>query len=337
MPNINAKNGVLDIMVARIIHSILAFFRLSPTLPKPTEPLTTADLFALAKLSVVEISVAEISRRGSGFFFDKQGWVVTNAHLVNGNDRAMVTLHDGSHLQGKVIGRNRFDDLAVISIDGRTSFSTLKMADSDQVNVGEDVLALGFPGGIRGEVTVTKGIVSAAAEDVFQTDAAINPGNSGGPLINSHGHVVGINKGRLDDPKQGRNIENIGFAIPSNLVSRWMPALKAGFVSDEAPFGVGARETVDYFFDLASGTKLVYEFHAYENRGRDIDINFRIVGPSDNPLVNETQVKLGKGEIKAASSGKFTFAFDNTDSFFTSKKVVLEYTIVPPGCPVPRR
>ena len=249
----------------------------------------------------------------------------------------MVTLHDGSHLQGKVIGRNRFVDLAVISIDGRRSFSTLKMADSDQVNVGEDVLVLGFPGGIRGEVTVTKGIVSAAAEDVFQTDAAINPGNSGGPLINSQGHVVGINTSRLDDPEQGRNIENIGFAIPSNLVSRWLLALKAGFVSDAAAFGVGGGKTEEYFFDLASGTKLVYEFHAYENKGRDIDIKFRIVGPSDNPLVNETQVKLGKGEIKAASSGKFTFAFDNTYSFFTSKKVVLEYTIVPPGCPVPRR
>ena len=120
-------------------------------------------------------------------------------------------------------------------------------------------------------------------------------------------------------------------------MSRWLLALKAGFVSDAAAFGVGGGKTEEYFFDLASGTKLVYEFHAYENRGRDIDIKFRIVGPSDNPLVNETQVKLGKGEIKAAASGKLTFAFDNTYSFFTSKKVVLEYTIVPPGCPVPRR
>ena len=285
----------------------------------------------------MEISGAEISRRGSGFLFDKQGRVVTNAHVVNGNDRVMVTLYNGSHLQGKVIGRNRFDDLAVISIDGRRSFSTLKMADSDQVNVGEDVLALGFPGGIRGEVTVTRGIVSAAAEDVFQTDAAINPGNSGGPLIDSQGHVVGINTSRLDDPEQGRNIENIGFAIPSNLVSRWLPALKAGFVSDVAAFGVGGGKTEEYFFDLAFGTKLVYEFHAYENSGRDIDIKFRIVGPSGNLLVNETRVKLGKGEIKAASSGKFSFAFDNTDSVFASKKVVLEYTIVPSGCPVPRQ
>ena len=203
----------------------------------------------------MEISLAA-GHGGSGFFFDKQGWVVTNAHVVNGNDRVMVTLYNGSHLQGKVIGRNRFDDLAVISIDGRRSFSTLKMADSDQVNVGEDVLVLGFPGGIRGEVTVTKGIVSAAAEDVFQTDAAINPGNSGGPLINSQGHVVGINTSRLDDPEQGRNIENIGFAIPSNRVSRWLLALKAGFVSDAAAFGVGGGKTEEYFFDLASGTKL---------------------------------------------------------------------------------
>ena len=294
-----------------------------------------SDLVALAKPSVVEISSA--ARHGSGFFFNKHGWVVTNAHVVDGNGRVTVTLHDGSHLQGKVIGRNRFVDLAVISVAGRRSFNALKMADSDQVNVGEDVLVLGFPGGITGELTATRGIVSAAAKDRFQTDAAINPGNSGGPLINSQGHVLGINTSRWDDPEQGRNIENIGFAIPSNLVCRWLPALKAGFVSNAAAFGVGEGKTEAYCFDLASGTKLVYEFHAYENGDRDIDIDFRIVGPSDNLLVNETRVKLGKGEMMAASSGQFTFGFDNTYSVFTSKKVVLEYTIVPPGCPVPRQ
>ena len=73
-------------------------------------------------------------------------------------------------------------------------------------------------------------------------------------------------------------------------------------MSDVAAFGVGVGKTEEYFFDLASGTKLVYEFHAYENRGRDIDIKFRIVGPSGNLLVNETLVKLGKGEIKPEST-----------------------------------
>ncbi len=327
-------------MIARIIHSIRAFFRLSPTPPKPTATLTTVDLVALAKPSVVEIST--VAAHGSGFFFDKHGWVVTNAHVVNGDDRVMVTLHDGSHWQGKVIGRIHFPDLAVISIDGRRSFKVLTLANSDQVNVGEDVLALGFPGeGIRGEVTVTRGIVSAAAEDVFQTDAAVNPGNSGGPLINSQGHVVGINTARVDDPvhdlkdpRSGRNIENIGFAIPSNLVLSWLPALKSGFVSDAVAFEVQARETrtQGFSFNLSSGTRLSYDFHVYE----DVDISFRVFDPAAKLVVDKPKVKQEKGEMKATSSGQFTMVFDNTYSLFKSKKVGLAYMIVPPGCRVPR-
>ena len=216
--------GPLGTMLRRFIHWLLAFLRVPHLRSSPTATLSLSQVVPAAEPSVVKIST--VAGHGSGFFFERQGWIATNAHGVNGSDGVMVTLHDGSHWQGKVIGRIRFPDLAVISIDGRRSFRVLPLADADQVNVGEDVLALGFPGaGIRGEVTVTRGIVSAAAEDVFQTDAAINPGNSGGPLINSQGHVVGINTFRMDDPvndpkdpRPAPNIENIGFAIPSHPI-----------------------------------------------------------------------------------------------------------------------
>ena len=261
---------------------------------------------------------------------------------MNGADRVMVTLNDGSHLQGKVIGRNCFVDLAVISVDGRRSFSPLKLANSDRVSVGEDVLALGFPGkGLRGTPTVTRGIISALgkslnAVDLLQTDAAINPGNSGGPLINSQGLVIGINTWRAEDTPTERNVENIGLAIPSNCAHHWLPALKAGFVAEEVSFeikAVGSEEAKkkELALNLAAGARLSYRFEA------NLDLEFGISGPSFNWVIDKVKVEKADGEIKVTDSGRYALVFDNTSSIFASKTVNLRYLIVPPGCRVPRR
>ena len=297
-----------------------------------------ADLVAAARPSVVKISTVAGSA-GSGFFFDDQGWVATNAHVVRGANSATVTLNDGSQLEGEVVGRVRSVDLAVIFVRGkkRRSLRALTLTDSDQVEVGEDVLALGFPSaGASGKVSATKGIVSVTSvliEDVeyLQTDAAMNPGNSGGPLIDSQGHAIGLSTWRRDGPPSGSNVENVAYAISSNVVRKWLPALKAGFVADGVAFEIEAGATHQVELTLTAGTKLSYEFKA------NPDLRYGISDPSGNWVValREPRVPVANGEIEATDSGQYTLVFDNTFPSIESKAVRLGYVSVPPGCPVP--
>jgi len=163
--------------------------------------------------------------QGSGFIIDRNGLIVTNAHVVEDSDSVQVKLLDGRRFGGKVIGQDERVDLALVRIDGSTDLPTLPLGDSNRLRVGEFVLALGHPFG--NEQTVSLGIVSRKGVpvnvptpgfDFIQTDAAINPGNSGGPLVNMAGQVVGVNS------MAARN-GSIGFAIPSNLVKQLVPQL----------------------------------------------------------------------------------------------------------------
>jgi serine protease Do len=165
--------------------------------------------------------------RGSGFIISQDGYILTNNHLVGKAEKVTVTLGKDKELDAKIIGSDPESDVAVIKIEGE-NLAHLDLADSDALEVGEWVLAIGNPFGLSH--TVTAGIVSAkgrnrleglgegpgslAFQDFIQTDAAINPGNSGGPLLNLDGKVVGINAAILGP--SGGNI-GIGFAIPINL------------------------------------------------------------------------------------------------------------------------
>jgi serine protease Do len=154
---------------------------------------------------------------GSGFIVDKDGYIITNNHVVEKADEIKVTLADGRELGAKVIGRDPKTDLALIKISSAfKTLPTLVLGDSDKMRVGDWVLAIGNPFGL--EHTVTQGIISATGrvigsgpyDNFLQTDAPINPGNSGGPLVNLRGEVIGINSA-ITPTGQG-----IGFAIPAN-------------------------------------------------------------------------------------------------------------------------
>jgi serine protease Do len=155
---------------------------------------------------------------GSGFLVDSKGHVVTNAHVVDGADQVKVKLADEREFSAKVIGRDKRLDLAVLELSGATDLPAAAIGSSDQLRVGEYVVAIGNPFGLGH--TVTMGIVSAKDraigagpyDDFIQTDASINPGNSGGPLFNLKGEVVGINT--AINP----NGRGIGFAIPSDAL-----------------------------------------------------------------------------------------------------------------------
>ena len=160
--------------------------------------------------------------QGSGVIIDKNGLVLTNAHVVERVDNVSVTLADGNILEGQVLGTDAVTDLALVKIDESTSSVFAPLGNSEDLEVGDWAIALGTPYGL--EKTVTLGIVSSLHRDInslgfsdkrldlIQTDAAINPGNSGGPLINSKGEVIGINTLVRSGPGAG-----LGFAIPINL------------------------------------------------------------------------------------------------------------------------
>lgn len=161
--------------------------------------------------------------QGSGVIVTKEGHVVTNHHVIAGQQKIQVTLHDGTSHPASLIGEDALLDIAVIRIDAKGPFTPLKLGDSTQVQVGQIVFAVGNPFGL-GE-TVTQGIISAKERslsdnqrDLFQTDAAINPGNSGGPLVNLRGEIIGINVAIFSPDKENPGFQGVGFSIPANDV-----------------------------------------------------------------------------------------------------------------------
>jgi serine protease Do/serine protease DegQ len=176
----------------------------------------------------------EFQAAGSGVIVDaNHGYIVTNNHLVENTDKIQVVLHDGRVLDADIVGRDAPVDLAVIHVNAE-NLTSLPVGDSDSLHVGDFVMAIGNPFGLT--ETATHGIVSALGrsnlqilgregyEDYIQTDASINPGNSGGALINMKGELVGINAAIVG--ATGGNV-GLGFAIPTNMVSKVMEQLIA--------------------------------------------------------------------------------------------------------------
>lgn len=169
---------------------------------------------------------------GSGFIVDKEGYIITNHHVVKRGDEIMVKLHDNTEIPAKIVGTDPKTDIALLKIDSSKPLQPVKFGDSDKLRVGQRVIAVGNPMGLS--ATVTSGIVSSKSRDInlnasivdnfIQTDAAINPGNSGGPMFNLSGEVVGVNTAIISN-SAGGNI-GIGFAIPSNIASNIMEQLK---------------------------------------------------------------------------------------------------------------
>ena len=169
----------------------------------------------------------EIQGLGTGMILDREGHILTDNHVVAGATKIEVTLADGRRFTGKsvkTVGTDPKTDLAVIQIHDNSPFPHVTLGDSDKMEVGQWVVAIGHPRGL--DETVTQGIISAKHrrgisdpsnyQDYLQTDAAINPGNSGGPLLNLNGEVIGINAAILSE---SGGFEGLGFAVPSNMAN----------------------------------------------------------------------------------------------------------------------
>jgi S1-C subfamily serine protease len=165
------------------------------------------------------LNTREKNEIGSGVIFSEDGYIVTNLHILSGN-QVNVRLNNGKNYQATIIGIDKNTDIAVLKIASNDKLNPIDIADSENLRIGDRVLAIGNPYGIG--ISVSNGIISATGRDygnpylqLIQTDAAINPGNSGGALINENGNLIGINSKIFS--KTGA-YQGIGFAIPSNLI-----------------------------------------------------------------------------------------------------------------------
>jgi S1-C subfamily serine protease len=235
------------------------------------DELNNIDIYKAARDSVVYVTSTVYRRTfffdvvpqkdlGSGFLINAEGQILTNYHVISGSSQVEVTLPDQTRHKAEILVRDQTDDLALIRIDPKRKLPHLNLGDSDHLQVGQKVLAIGNPFGLSG--TLTTGVVSSVGRDIqgennqtlegmIQTDAAINSGNSGGPLLDSQGNVIGINTA-IYGPNGG-NV-GIGFAIPINRVKTMLDDYRAGRSFGRPRLGISTVYIPGG--DLASSLKL---------------------------------------------------------------------------------
>ena len=245
--------------------------------------------------------------QGSGFILDKAGHVLTNYHVIEGANRGIeVMLSNKRSYSARVVGVDKLHDLALLQIDA-PSLQPVTLADSSNLQVGQEVYAIGNPFGLAG--TMTRGIISsirsirnandAPIEDAIQTDAAINPGNSGGPLLNSHGDVIGINTMILSNSDQNAGI---GFAIPINTAKAVLGDLTRYGTVRRPSLGI---ESLGIGPDLAQQMGLAADYGVLIQRvvpgGAAAQAGLR--GGNEPAYLGNTQIMLG-GDLIVAIDGQ---------------------------------
>jgi len=276
--------------------------RPSTVLAKPGD---IRSILAKVEPAVVRIDVTtdinaigSQSGTGTGFIVDPSGIIVTNAHVANAEtsqqaDQLVVTLSTGDSVRARVLGEDTTQDLAVLKIN-RTGLPTVQLGDSDSLQVGDAVVAIGNSLGIAGSPTVTTGIVSGLGRtvhvggtetlvDAIQTDAAINPGNSGGPLVDIRGRVIGINTA-IADPGSSNNV---GFAISISSAKPVVDALRAGRTPRIAFMGVKTQTVTP---------SLVQQAHLSANIGAYVD--------QITPGQGAARAKMQRGDVIIGVDGQ---------------------------------
>ena len=209
------------------------------------------DIYKKVNPSVVSVisTTSEGTDSGSGVIMSKDGYIITNNHVVDGAQSVSVQLSDGTSLDAEIIGTDEQTDLAVIKVTPTSDLTAAEFGDSDELEPGEYAYAIGSPGGVQFANTITGGRISAINRDLtvndrvmtlIQTDASINNGNSGGALINKYGQVVGITSAKLSGNAFGSaTVEGMGFAIPINTAKDIVDELiQNGYVSGRPSIGI---------------------------------------------------------------------------------------------------
>lgn len=271
--------------------------------------LTLQEIYRKCSSSIVAIT-AGVGKNGyywgTGIIMTEDGYIVTNAHIIDGADSATVTLEDDREFEAKLVGFDSQSDLAVLKIDA-TGLPFAEFGDSDLLQVGDDVVAIGNPLGEEFRGTMTNGIISAINRDVdyegstmtlLQTNAAINEGNSGGPLINTYGQVIGITNMKMISYYS--SIEGIGFAIPTKTMKTVVDELISnGYVSGRTAIGVTVgsmpQDALDQY-DLPDGlyvSSVVEHSDAYAQGVREGDIITAVNGQHVTTTDEVSAIKEG--------------------------------------------
>jgi S1-C subfamily serine protease len=294
---------------------------------------STPEIFKKVSPSVVFISAISFdpfktrdrlsTSVGSGFLISKEGVILTNSHLVFGHQTIDVTLDDGFNTRAELVGVDPFLDLAVLRISvPRKNLPVAPLGDSNKVQTGEDVLAIGNPFGL--EQTLTKGIISGINRTLsasplspelplIQIDAAVNPGNSGGPLVNVCGEVIGINTAMLG---QG---ENINFAVPINMAKKVLPELLANGRVIRPWLGVGGkfiRKELRQIINLPLVDGFLVETVEPESPAEQAELN-----EGDLPVTIAGTEYLFGGDIIVAINGRLFTGRDELTRLVSSFKV----------------
>lgn len=248
---------------------------------------------------------------GSGVIISTDGYIVTNHHVVDGADELTVTLDDNREFSARIIGTDKTTDLALIKIDGN-NLPAITIGDSNELKVGEWVLAVGNPFNLKS--TVTAGIVSAKARSIgansieafIQTDAAINPGNSGGALVNTKGELVGINAMLVS---QTGSFTGYGFAIPTTIMNKVVADLKKYGTVQRAMIGV-------------SGTDVNKYFDKMKEEGKEIDLGTMEGTYIDSVEDGSAGAKAGlqKGDVIIAIDGKKITKMAELQEYLANKR-----------------
>jgi len=251
---------------------------------------------------------------GSGVIIESDGKVLTNNHVVRDADKLKVTLYDGSSYDARVIGRDPKSDVAVLQIEAK-NLPAVKLGDSDAIEVGETVLAIGNP--FQLNQTVTAGIVSAKGrssvgladyEDFIQTDAAINPGNSGGALVNMDGELIGINTAIASGTG---GYQGVGFAIPVNMASKVMDSLIRNGKVVRGFIGV-TIQNVDqgiadnYGLDRPEGALVNSVTKGGPADEAQIEVGDLIMALNGKPLRDRDELRLRVGEMEPGTKVDLT-------------------------------
>ncbi len=286
------KSGVVNIYTLRLEERDVKF-GISPNDLLPLKIPVVSTIFEIIPFQVPIPMNTEGLSLGSGFIINDQGYILTNAHVIQNSLDIRVLLSEGQkEYPAKIIGIDRLTDTALIKIEPDHALTVLPLGDSDDLRMGEMVLAIGNPLGLNHSVTSglvsSKERVSPHASDQYayfiQTDSAINPGSSGGPLLNLHGEVVGINTAIVSEAQL------IGFAVPANTVKEVMPMLVLGqtergwFGAKAAPLSLQEAAQLNYSGDNAFLVEEVETGSPAEKSGlkpKDIIVKF-----NEQPLKN---------------------------------------------------
>lgn len=279
-------------------------------LPEFHPPTSLAPLVKAVRPGVVNISTRNegTSRSlGSGFVINADGYVVTNNHVVERAQRILVRLADGREFAAQVVGRDPSTDLALLRLEGAKGIPTVTLGDSDQLEIGDWVVAIGNPFGL--DTSVTHGLISARErvigmgpfDDFIQTNALINPGNSGGPLFDMHGDVVGVTTAIMS---QG---QGIGFAVPINLVKDLLPNLMSNGRLVRGWLGLNVQEAGDGDARVPVVVDVFPHSPAEQAGVRPGD---RVVGINDKPVKRYQQLLRKIALLAPGSSVKLDLTRD---------------------------